>query len=195
MNRIPLVALVSLLALTGCAKKSPSGKDKAASNATPSAEQVLAEAVTEWNTIKEEAANVLPDAGPAIEAAIGDATAKLQSPDPTESLAAAAEVGEKVRQAERDLPQRTTELQVAWKELSGAMPATLEALERRVGSGRFRKPAPGAIAPRVRLAQLRADWDAAQSAMINGRLAAAVTRGEAVRAAATQLATDLQIGS
>ncbi|MFM8560018.1 MAG: lipoprotein, partial [bacterium] len=62
MNRIPLVALVSLLALAGCAKKDSSSKAPASSIAAPSAEQVLAEAVTEWNAIKEEAANVLPDA-------------------------------------------------------------------------------------------------------------------------------------
>lgn len=161
------------------------------------AEAALAQAVTAWNAIKQQVLDVMPDEAPPIEAAIADATAKLSSGDFKGALTAATELGAKVKSVGEMLEARTNELTAKWKEISGGMPATIAKLEDKLrGFKALPKGTPGAEeSPQGQFAKLRTDWDAAQSAMLNGHLADAVAKATAVRDLAVKLLTDMQDGS
>lgn len=187
MKRLALMAfVVSMTVLvSGCADpKKP-------------AEATLAHAVTTWNAIKQQVLDVMPEEAPAIEAAIQDATQKLAAKDFKAALAAATALDANVKRVAELLEGRATELQVSWKEISATMPAAIAKLEQKLRG--FKLPpagSPGAEnSPLVRFAKLKADWDSAQSAMLNGHLADAVARATAARDLAVTLLTDMQDGS
>lgn len=161
------------------------------------AEDALAQAVTAWNAIKSQVMEVMPEEAPAVEAGIADATSKLASADYKGALAAATDVGAKVKMLSDQLETRTQELQAQWKEISGAMPATIKQLTQKLrGFPRLAPGSPGAAdSPQAQFAQLKSDWDAAQSDMLNGHLAKAVAKAVSVRDLAVRLLTDLQDGS
>ncbi len=187
MKRFVVLALGVLLSLSsmGCASpKKP-------------AEAALAQAVTAWNAIKQQVMDVMPEEAPPIDAAIADATSKLAAGDFKGALTAATELGAKVKSLADQIEPRTNELKAKWKELSGQMPASIAKLEQKLHD--FKMPAPGTPgaedSPQAQFAKLKADWDAAQSAMLNGHLASAIEKATAVRDLAVKLLTDLQDGS
>lgn len=161
------------------------------------AEAALAQAVTAWNAIKQQVLEVLPEDVPPVETAIADATAKLSAGDYKGALTAATELGAKVKSEGELLEARTIELTAKWKEISSTMPATIAKLEDKLkGFKPLPVGTPGAEeSPQGQFAKLRTDWDAAQSAMLNGHLADAVNKATAVRDLAVKLLTDMQDGS
>ena len=187
MKRLAMMALVIsvMVLVSGCADpKKP-------------AEAALAQAVTEWNAIKQQVLDVMPEEAPAIEDAIEDATQKLAAKDFKAALVTATALGANVKRVAELLEGRASELQAQWKEISATMPASIAKLEQKLRG--FKLPAagsPGAEnSPQAQFAKLKADWDSAQSAMLGGHLADAVARGTAVRDLAVKLLTDMQDGS
>jgi len=161
------------------------------------AEAAMAQTVTAYNAIKEQASNIAPEDAKAIEDGIAAATAQLQAGDFKGALAAATTLGTRVKELADSLPEKTSQLQSAWTELAGSVPGTIATLEKRTAG--LQMPAAGTPnaeqSPMVRLAGIKTGWTDAQGAAQAGRLAEAVTKGNDVRANAVKLLTDLQGGS
>jgi hypothetical protein len=161
------------------------------------AEAAMAQTVTAYNAIKEQAANIAPDDAKAIDDGIAAATAQLQAGDYKGALAAATSLGARVKELADSLPDKTTQLQSAWTELAGSLPGTISTLEKRTAG--LKMPAAGTPnaeqSPMVVLAGIKTGWTDAQSAAQAGRLAEAVSKGNDVRSSAVKLLTDLQGGS
>jgi len=179
------LALTTALIVPGC------GAQKGA------AEKALAATVQAYDAIKQQAQNIVPDEAKAIEDAIAAANAQLQGGDTKGALAAATSLDARVKELAASLPEKTTQAQTAWAELTGSIPATLATLDKKAAG--LVKPAAGtpnaeqsAVAV---LARLKTEWTEAQAAAQAGRLAEAVTKGDDVRAGAVKLLTDLQGGS
>jgi len=179
------MALTSLLVLPSC------GAQK------KSAETAMAQTVSAWNAIKAQAANIVPDEAKSIDDGIAAATAQLQGGDYKGALAAATSLGARVKELADALPQKTTEAQAAWAELSGSIPGTLATLEKRLKG--LKAPAPGTPnadqSPVVQLGHLKDGWNDAQAAGQAGRLAEAISKANEVREGAVKLLNDLQAGS
>ena len=187
MKRIFLlgIALVSVLVLPACG------------NSRKAAETAMAQTVQAWNAIKAQASNIVPDDAKSIEDAITAATAQLQGGDYKGALAAATSLGARVKELADGLPDKTKQVQGAWDELTGSIPASLATLDKKLKG--LKAPAAGAPnaeqSPVVVLGHLKDGWNDAQAAAQGGRLAEAVAKGNDVRSGAVKLLTDLQAGS
>ena len=179
------LALTTALILPAC------GAQKGA------AEKALAATVQAYDAIKPQAQNIVPDEAKAIEDGIAAATAQLQGGDAKGALAAATSLDARVKELAASLPEKTTQAQTAWAELSGSIPATLAKLDKKLVG--LTAPAAGTPhadeSPVVLLSGLKTNWSDAQAAAQAGRLAEALIKGGYVRDGAVKLLTDLQAGS
>jgi hypothetical protein len=179
------LALSTALIVPGC------GAQKGA------AEKALASTVQAYDAIKQQAQNIVPDEAKAIEDGIAAAQAQLQGGDNKGALAAATSLGTRVQELSASLPEKTTQAQSAWAELSGSIPGTMAQLDKRLKG--LQMPAAGTPhaeeSPMVILAGLKTTWGDAQAAAQAGRLAEAVNKANEVRSGAVKLLTDLQAGS
>jgi len=187
MKRIFLlgIALASVLLLPACG------------NSKKAAETAMAQTVQAWNAIKAQAVNIVPDDAKSIEDAIAAATAQLQGGDYKGALAAATSLGARVKELADGLPDKTKQVQGAWDELTGSIPASLATLDKKLKG--LKVPAPGTPnaeqSPVVMLGTLKTSWADAQASAQAGRLAEAVAKGNDVRAGTVKLLNALQAGS
>ena len=142
------------------------------------AEAAMAQTVTAWNAIKEQATNVAPDEAKAIEDGIAATTAKLQGGDYKNALADATSLGTRVKELADGLGEKTAQAQAAWNELAGSIPGTLATLDKRLAG--LKAPAAGTPnadqSPVVRLAGLKTAWTDAQASAQAGKIAEAVSK-------------------
>ena len=161
------------------------------------AEAAMAQTVTAYNTIKDQATKVAPDDAKSIEDGIAAATAKLQGGDYKNALAEATSLGARVKEPADSLDDKTAQAQAAWNELAGSIPGTLATLDKKLAG--LKAPAAGTPnaeqSPVVMLAALKTSWTDAQASAQAGKLAEAVNKGNDVRSGAVKLLTDLQGGS
>jgi hypothetical protein len=162
-----------------------------------SAETAVAQTTQAWNAIKQQAANIVPDDAKSIDDAIAGATAQLEAGDYKGALAAATSLDARIKELAAALPEKTSQAQSAWAELSGSIPGTLATLENKLKG--LKAPAAGTPnadqSPVVVLGHLKDGWNDAQAAAQAGRLGEALNKGNDVRSGAVKLLTDLQGGS
>lgn len=186
MNRRTMLLLMMLVALPGC------GVQRHA------AESALIQVETDYGRMRDQLTLVAPDQARSIDGAISAAKGTLEKGDADEALRLAKELQTRLRETSDRLPAMQAELESAWTSLSASLPRTLATLKRDLQ--RSNRPPAGKRREVFDLArgtmlELVNQWEEAQVAMKDGRLAEAVAKAEDVNDRAVGLVMDTHEGS
>lgn len=185
---ILVLVLGIALAIGACS----AAKKTAATNAITAAEEA-------YNAVKADIATYLPDDAKAVEDAIASAKASFEKKDFAGALAAVKDIPAKITELGTAVTAKKDELTNGWTELSGAMPATLEAIKTKIdGLMKVKKLPAGMTKEQLEGAkggydEMNTMWTDAQAAFTAGNLPDAMTKAQTVQAKAAELSTLLGI--
>lgn len=179
-----VMALAIVLFVPACGVQ-----QRAAETAITSAEEAL-------NGVKEEAMKVAPDEVKALEDAIASARASVEAGDYKAAIDTTQGIPAQVQELSAGLEDKAAQLQSQWDALNTALPGAVADLEKQVG--RMRRPPSGMDAAawdnlKTSLADAKAKWGEAQTAMGGGMMAEAVTKANEVKATVVDAMTALKM--
>jgi len=179
------VLLVGLILGAGCSQdKEP-------------AEAALKAAEAALSAAKAEAMKYVPDQVKGVEDALKTAKEAFEKKEYTQALNAAKDLPAKAKELADAAAAKKAELTKSWEEMAAGLPKMVEAIKSRVDILSKSKKLPKGMdkpkleAAKAGLGEITQGWTDAENAFKGGNITDALTKGNAVKAKATEIMTTL----
>jgi hypothetical protein len=181
------VLLVGLMLGVGCSRdKEP-------------AEAALKAAEGALSAAKAEAMKYVPDQVKGLEDALKSAKEAFEKKEYTQALNAAKDLPAKAKEVSDAAAAKKAELTKSWEEMAAGVPKMIEAIKSRVGTLSKSKRLPKGMdkaklqGAKAGLEEVTQAWTDAENAFKGGNIADALSKGDMVKAKASEIMTTLGV--
>ncbi|NWF56041.1 MAG: hypothetical protein HXY45_14730 [Syntrophaceae bacterium] len=179
------VLLVGLMLAVGCSRdKEP-------------AEAAIKAAESAWAAAKGEAAKFVPDKVKGVEDGLKAAKDAFEKKEYTQALNAAKDLPGQIKDLAAAAAAKKAELTKSWEEMAAGLPKMVEAIKSRVDILSKSKKLPANLdkakfeGAKAGLEEINKAWMDAEGAFKGGNIADALSKGNAVKAKATEIMNTL----